>query len=162
MNLQIINNFKNIIAFKLRKICKYYVKNSTCQKKEKKCRWVKFLIYAVLYIFFIWKTYLANKVVMRYMVYYLYIFNIIIKFSWKLRKIFLNRNNICPITIFTNRNNFHYFKLWQIGIGIYLWPKYQRIDSWRIYLQTICELFANRELFAEHCTVLYCTILYPY
>ena len=42
-------------------------------------------------------------------------------------------------------------KLWQIGIGIYSWAKYQQIDSWQMYLRTIRKLFANRELFAEHC-----------
>ena len=40
-------------------------------------------------------------------------------------------------------------------------PKYQRIDLWGVYLQiiceksilqTVCKLFANRELFAEHWT----------
>ena len=41
-------------------------------------------------------------------------------------------------------------KLWRIGIGIYLWPEYQQIDLWRIYSRTICKLFANRELCAEH------------
>ena len=41
-------------------------------------------------------------------------------------------------------------KLWQIGIGIYLSSKYQQRDSWQIYAGTICKLFANRELFAEH------------
>ena len=79
--------------------------------------------------------------------YYLYIFNIRIRYSWILWKIFVNSQ----IDIFLNRNNIHEIKLWQIGIGIYLWPKYQRIDSWQVYLQTICELFANRELLAEHC-----------
>ena len=52
--------------------------------------------------------------------------------------------------MFANRNNIHEMKLWQIGIGIYLWHKYQQIDLWRIYSRTICELLANRELFAEH------------
>ena len=42
-------------------------------------------------------------------------------------------------------------KLWRIGIRIYLWPQYQGIVSWRIYSRTICKLFANKELFAEHC-----------
>ena len=56
----------------------------------------------------------------------------------------------CQINIFANRNNIHEMKLWRIGIGIFLWPKYQRIDSWQIYSQTICELFVKRELFAEH------------
>ena len=41
--------------------------------------------------------------------------------------------------------------MWQIGIGIYSWHKYQRIDTWWIYSRTIRKLFANRELFAEHC-----------
>ena len=113
-----------------------------------------------LLYFFIWKTYLASKAIMRYMVCYLYIFKIIIKYSWKLRKIIMNRKIFGQITIFINRNNFHYLKLWRIAIGIYLWPKYQRMDLWRIYSQTICKLFANRELLAEHCTVLYCTILH--
>ena len=64
----------------------------------------------------------------------------------------MNRNNIFKIKIFANRNNFHEMKLWRIGIGIYLWPKYQGINLWRIYLQTICKLFANRELFTKHLT----------
>ena len=84
--------------------------------------------------------------------YSLYIFNIRIRYSWILWKIFVNRNSIRQIKIFVNRNNIHEMKLWRIGIGIYLWPKYQRIDSWRIYSRTIRELFANRELFAEHCS----------
>ena len=62
----------------------------------------------------------------------------------------MNRNNIGQITIFANRNNIHEIKLLQIGIGIYSWTKYQGIDSWQMYLKTICELFANRELFAKH------------
>ena len=41
-------------------------------------------------------------------------------------------------------------KLSQIRIGINLWPKYPQIDLWQTYLQTTCEIFANRELFAEH------------
>ena len=65
-------------------------------------------------------------------------------------KIFVNKNNICQINIFAKRNNIHEMKLRRIGIGIYLWPKNQRIDSWQIYSQTIHKLFANRELFAEH------------
>ena len=44
-------------------------------------------------------------------------------------EIFVNRNNICQIDIFVNRNNIHEMKLWRIGIGIYLLPKYQQIDS---------------------------------
>ena len=85
--------------------------------------------------------------------YSLHIFTIRIIYSWILWKIFVNRNNICQINIFANRNNIHEMKLWRIGIGIYLWPKYQQIDLWRIYSRTIRKLFANRELFAEHCTV---------
>ena len=54
------------------------------------------------------------------------------------------------ITIFLNRNNIHEMKLWRIRIGIYLWPEYQQIDSWRIYFWPIRELFVNIELFAEH------------
>ena len=80
----------------------------------------------------------------------LYIFINKIRYSWILWKIFLNRNIICQITILANKNNIHEMKLWQIGIRIYSWPKYQRIDLWRIYSGTIHELFANRELFAEH------------
>ena len=79
----------------------------------------------------------------------LYIFLNKIRYSWILWKIFVNRNIICQITILANRNNVHEMKLWQMGIGIYLWPKYQRRDSWQIYSQTIHKLFANRELFAE-------------
>ena len=84
--------------------------------------------------------------------YSLYIFNIRIRYSWILWQIFVNRNNIRQIKIFANRNNIHEMKLWRIGIGIYSPSKYQRIDSWQIYSRTICELFANRELFAEHCS----------
>ena len=62
----------------------------------------------------------------------------------------LNRNNVRQITIFANRNNIHELKMWQKGIGIYLWPKYQQRDLWLIYSQTIRELFANRRLFAKH------------
>ena len=77
----------------------------------------------------------------------LYIFNIRIRYSWIIwRKKIVNRNNICQINIFSKRNNIHEMKLWQI----YLWPKYQQIDLWWIYSQTICELFANRVLFTEH------------
>ena len=83
--------------------------------------------------------------------YFLSIFNSRIWYSWILWRIFANRNNIRQITIFANRKNIQEMKLWRIGIGIYLWPKYQRIDSWWIYSQTIREIFANRELFAEHC-----------
>ena len=55
----------------------------------------------------------------------------------------MNRIIIRQITILANRNNIHEMKLWRIGIGIYSWPKYQRIDLWRIYSRTIHELFAN-------------------
>ena len=57
LNMQIRNNFKNIIfdfiACKLSRICDYYVNSmvvscSTCKKEEKECMWVKHLIYAVL------------------------------------------------------------------------------------------------------------------
>ena len=55
LNVQIINNFKNIIfiACKRSKICKYDVNSmviicSTCQMEEKECTWVKYLIYTVL------------------------------------------------------------------------------------------------------------------
>ena len=65
-------------------------------------------------------------------------------------KIFMNRNNIRKIITFANRNSIYEMKLWQIGLGIYLWPKYPRKDSWQIYSQTIRKKFANRELFAEH------------
>ena len=75
--------------------------------------------------------------------YFLYIFNRKIRYSWILWKICVNSNNIHQITIFANRNNIHELKLWWIGIGIYLWPKYQKIDLWRINLWTICELFTT-------------------
>ena len=78
--------------------------------------------------------------------YSLYTFNIWISYSWILWQMSVNRNNIRQIIIFANRNIIHVMKWWRIGIGIYSTSKYQRIDSW----QTICELFANRELFAEH------------
>ena len=52
LNIQTRNNFKNIIfiACKWNKVCQYYVNSmliscSTCQKEEKKCTWVKYLIY---------------------------------------------------------------------------------------------------------------------
>ena len=55
LNVQIRYNFKNIIfiACKWIKICKYYVSSmviscSTCEKDEKECMWVKYLIYVVL------------------------------------------------------------------------------------------------------------------
>ena len=83
--------------------------------------------------------------------YSLYIFNKRTRYLRILWKIFVNRNNISQINIFANRNNIHEMKLWRIGIEIYSWPKYQQIDFWRIYLRTIHELFANKELFAEHC-----------
>ena len=86
--------------------------------------------------------------------YSLSIFNDVIRYSWILWRIFANGNNIRQITIFANRNNINEMKLWQIGIGINSWPKYQQIDSWRIYSQTIRELFANSKLFAEHCSLL--------
>ena len=73
----------------------------------------------------------------------LYIFQIKIRYSWILWKIFVNRNIICQITILANRNYIHEMKFGRIGIGIYSWPKYQRIDSWQINSQTICELFAS-------------------
>ena len=76
-----------------------------------------------------------------------------IRYSWISLKIYLNRNDIRQVTIFANRNNIHEMKLWQIGIRIYLSHKYQRKDSWGIYSQTIRELFANIELFAEHWAV---------
>ena len=52
--------------------------------------------------------------------YFLFIFNIIIRYSWILWKILVNRNNICQNKIFANRNNIHEMKLWRIEIGIYL------------------------------------------
>ena len=55
----------------------------------------------------------------------------------------MNRNISCHVTILANRNNIHEMKLWQIGIGIYLWPRYQQIDLWWIYLRTTCKLLAN-------------------
>ena len=82
---------------------------------------------------------------------YLYFFLIKIRYSWIFWKLFMKRNILLQITILVNRTNIHEMKFWWIGIGIYLWPKYQRIDLWRIYSRTICKLFANRELFAEHC-----------
>ena len=76
-----------------------------------------------------------------------------IRYLWILWKIFVNRTTIRQITILASRNNIHEMKLWWIGIGIYLWPKYQRIDLWQIYSQINLKLFANRELFTEHSTV---------
>ena len=82
--------------------------------------------------------------------YFIYTFTFKIRYWPILWNIFVIRNDIHQIMIFANRNNIHEIKLWGIGIGIYLWPKYQRIDSLRIYSQTIHKLFANRELFPEH------------
>ena len=62
-------------------------------------------------------------------------------------------NGTVSLTILANRNNIHEMKLCQIEIGIYLWPKYQRIDLWWKYSQTICKLYAKIELFAEHCNI---------
>ena len=119
---------------------------------------IYFLSYIILIISFSWLLYmfpLKNLLGKEYhneiCIHSLYLFLIKIRYSWILWKIFLNRNIICQITILANMNNIHEMKLWGIGIGIYSWPKYQRIDLWRIYSQTIRELFANRELFAEHC-----------
>ena len=81
------------------------------------------------------------------------IFNLRIRYSWILWKIFVNRNKICKINIFANRNNIHKMKLWRIEIGIYSWPEYQQIDLWQIYSPTIHKIFASRELFAEHCSL---------
>ena len=52
--------------------------------------------------------------------------------------------------------------MWWIGIGFYSSSKYQRIDSWRIYSWTIGKLFANREVFAEHWSVLFVIFLRNY
>ena len=81
----------------------------------------------------------------------LYISLIKIRYSWILWKIFVKRNFIRQISILATRNNIHEMKLWQIWVGIYSWPKYQQIDLWWIYSQTICKFFVNRELFAELC-----------
>ena len=102
------------------------------------------------YIFFISKNLPAKHSHSEIYSYSLYIFSKRIRYSWILWKIVVNRNNIRQISIFANRNNIQEIKLWRIGIGIYSWPKYQWIDSWRIYPWTTRELFANRELFAEH------------
>ena len=66
----------------------------------------------------------------------LFIYIIIIKLgcSWIHNKIFANWNNICEIA---NKSSIHQMKLWRLGIGIYLLPKYQRIDLWQIYSWTI-------------------------
>ena len=100
-------------------------------------------IFGYSFVSILWYSLITNS-------YSLYIFNIRRKYSWMLWNIFVNRNNIHQINIFANRNNIHEMKLWQTGIGIYLWPNYQQIDLWQIYLQTIRKLFANRELFAKH------------
>ena len=71
--------------------------------------------------------------------YSLYIFTIRIRYLWILWKIFVNRNYICQINIFANRNNIHEMKLLRIRIGIFLSPKYQQIDSWQIYSRPIHE-----------------------
>ena len=102
------------------------------------------------YIFFHFKNLPGKQSHIEIYAYSLYIFNIWIRYSWILWQIFMNRNNICQIIIFANRNNIYLMKLWRIEIWIYLASKYQRIDLWQIYLQTIHELFANIELFAKH------------
>ena len=107
-----------------------------------------FLLYS--YIFFHLKNWPVKQSNSEIYAYSLFIFNIRIRYSWIHYKIFVNSNNNRQIKIFGNRNNIHEIKLWQIVIGIYSWSKYQRIDLWWIYSQTICKLFANRELFAEH------------
>ena len=63
LNVQIRNNFKNniFIACKRSKTFKYYVNTmvilcSTCQKEEKESTWVKYLIYAVLLPFPIYRN----------------------------------------------------------------------------------------------------------
>ena len=63
LNMQIRNNFKNVIfiACKWRKICKYYVNSigiscSTCQKEEKECISIKYLIHTVLSHFQIFRN----------------------------------------------------------------------------------------------------------
>ena len=48
-------------------------------------------------------------------------------------------------------NNIREILMLGIGIGINLWHQYQWIDLWRVYLWVIRKLFANIELFAEHC-----------
>ena len=82
--------------------------------------------------------------------YFICIFDIKIRFSWILKNIFMNRIKSCQIIIFLNENNICKIKLWHIGIGIYWWSKYPRINLWWIYSETIRKIFANRELFAEH------------
>ena len=75
--------------------------------------------------------------------YFLYIFLIKIRYSWILLKLFVIKIIIHQIKIFANRNNIHEMKWWQIWIGIHSWLKYQQIDLWQIYFQTICKLIAN-------------------
>ena len=116
-----------------------------------------FLSYIILIVSFSWLFYIfplknlpAKENYTEIYAHSLYIFLIEIRYSWILWKIFVNGNIIRQIKILGNRNNIHGMKLWRIGIRIYSWPQYQGIDLWQIYLRTICELFANRELFAEH------------
>ena len=73
------------------------------------------------YLFFIWKIYRANKIIARYIHTFLNIFNKIIRYSWILWKIFVNRNNICQINIFANRINIREMKFWRIGIIFMKW-----------------------------------------
>ena len=80
--------------------------------------------------FFSFKNLLAKQSNSEIYAYSSYIFNLRIRYSWILYKIFVNRNTICQIKIFMNRNNIHEMELWPIGIGIYRWPKYQRIYLW--------------------------------
>ena len=70
-------------------------------------------------IYFLFKKLNGQKSHSEIYAYFLYIFNIKIRYSWILWKIFVNRNNIRQITIFANRNTIHELKLWRIGIGIY-------------------------------------------
>ena len=91
----------------------------------------------LILIYFQFKNLPGKQIHSKLYAFTLCIFNIKIRYSWILWQIFMNRNNIRQITIFTNRNNIQEMKLWPIGIGIYSWPKYQKIDLWQIYLRPI-------------------------
>ena len=92
----------------------------------------------------------------RYYSYSLYIFNIGIRYSWILLKIFVNRNNIRQINTFANRNNNHELKL--------LANRNRNLLANRFVTNLFAnysQIFANRELFAEHSILLLQFLFWP-
>ena len=101
---------------------------------------IYFLTYIFLVISFSWLLYIfplknlsGRENHSEIYAHSLYTFIIRMRYLWILLKIIMNRNIICQITIIANWNNIHEMKLSRIGLGIYLWPKYQQIDLWRIF-----------------------------